>query len=56
VVCDGDTLSFSANGEELLTTEDTVSDGHGDIGLIVNTGGGAGLEVFYGYVLVTEPR
>jgi hypothetical protein len=54
-VCDGDTLSLSVNGKELLTTQDTMSSGAGDIGIVVNTTGGAGLEVVYDYLLATEP-
>lgn len=54
-VCAGKTLSFYANGELLLTTEDTVSSGKGDVGLTVSTIGGAGLEVVYDDFLAEEP-
>jgi hypothetical protein len=54
-VCAADTLSFFVNGEELLTTQDTVSSGGGELGFIVYTIGGAGIEVSYDYLLVTEP-
>ena len=54
-VCEGDTLSFYANGELLHTTEDTVSTGEGPVGFVASAVGGEGFDAVYDYILVTEP-
>lgn len=54
-VCEGDTLSFYANGELLHTVEDTVSTGEGPAGLVASAVGGEGFDAAYDYILITEP-
>lgn len=53
-VCGADTLSFSINGEQLLTADNPMTI-DGGIGMVVYSFGGPGVDVLYDYLLVTEP-